>query len=116
MNPKIEKLRKEREDNEAKITKYEAKLEQTNHQLQRAENRKKYLSKAERSKRTHHLCNLAGALEHYFPVAKQMDGVDAMLLMEKLSELPEVQRLFASWHPKNPQKEGDTSSQSTTSM
>ena len=116
MNPKIEKLKKEREDNEAKIAKCEEKLEQTKHQLRRAESRKKYLSKAERSKRTHHLCNLAGALEHYFPVTKQMDGVDAMLVMEKLSELPEVQRLFASWHPKNPQKGGEPPSPSTTSM
>lgn len=116
MNPKTEKLREERENNELKIKKYQAKLDQTNHQLQRAENRRKYLSKAERSKRTHHLCNLAGAMEHYFPVTKQMDGVDAMLVMEKLAELPEVQRLFASWHPKNPQTGGETPLPSTTSM
>ena len=44
MNPKIEKIRKEHEDNELKIAKCEAKLGQTN-QLQRAENCKKYLSK-----------------------------------------------------------------------
>ena len=37
----------------------EKKIEQEQHKLERLENRKKYLEKGERTKRTHRLCNEA---------------------------------------------------------
>ena len=38
----------------------ETQLAQEKHKLERLENRKKYLEKGERQKRTHRLCNLGG--------------------------------------------------------
>ena len=107
MSDSIEKLKKERDENQQDIEKLEAEIIQTEHQLSRAKNRQKYLSKAERSRRTHHLCNLGGALEHYFPVTKNMDKVDMMYIFEKLSEISEVQKVFATWHPEPSQKRGE---------
>ena len=41
----------------------ETQLAQEQHKLERLENRKKYLEKGERTKRTHRLCNLGGTIE-----------------------------------------------------
>ena len=41
----------------------ETQLAQEKHKLERLENRKKYLEKGERTKRTHRLCNLGGTIE-----------------------------------------------------
>ncbi len=41
----------------------ETQLAQEQHKLNRLENRKKYLEKGERQKRTHRLCNLGGTIE-----------------------------------------------------
>ena len=41
----------------------ETQLAQEQHKLERLENRKKYLEKGERTKRTHRLCNLGGTVE-----------------------------------------------------
>ena len=50
----LEQLRAEKE-------RAETQLAQEQHKLERLENRKKYLEKGERQKRTHRLCNLGGA-------------------------------------------------------
>ena len=49
----LEQLRAEKE-------RVETQLAQEQHKLERLENRKKYLEKGERQKRTHRLCNLGG--------------------------------------------------------
>ena len=49
----IEQLRADKE-------RAETQLLQEQHKLERLENRKKYLEKGERTKRTHRLCNLGG--------------------------------------------------------
>ena len=49
----LEQLRAEKE-------RAERQLAQEQHKLERLENRKKYLEKGERTKRTHRLCNLGG--------------------------------------------------------
>ena len=51
----LEQLRTEKE-------RAETQLAQEKHKLNRLENRKKYLEKGERTKRTHRLCNLAARL------------------------------------------------------
>ena len=43
----------------------ETQLAQEQHKLERLENRKKYLEKGERTKRTHRLCNLGGTIESH---------------------------------------------------
>ena len=52
----LEQLRAEKE-------RAETQLAQEQHKLERLENRKKYLEKGERTKRTHRLCNLGGTVE-----------------------------------------------------
>ena len=51
----LEQLRAEKEQ-------VETQLAQEQHKLERLENRKKYLEKGERQKRTHRLCNLGGTI------------------------------------------------------
>ena len=51
----LEQLRTEKE-------RAEMQLAQEQHKLERLENRKKYLEKGERTKRTHRLCNLGARL------------------------------------------------------
>ena len=56
----LEQLRAEKE-------RAETQLAQEKHKLNRLENRKKYLEKGERQKRTHRLCNLGGTIESLAP-------------------------------------------------
>ena len=51
----LEQLRAEKEQAETQLA-------QEKHKLNRLENRKKYLEKGERQKRTHRLCNLGGTI------------------------------------------------------
>ena len=50
----------------------ETQLAQEQHKLERLENRKKYLEKGERTKRTHRLCNLGGTIESLAPEVKDL--------------------------------------------
>ena len=50
----------------------ETQLAQEKHKLNRLENRKKYLEKGERQKRTHRLCNLGGTIESLAPEVKDL--------------------------------------------
>ncbi|MCD8380893.1 MAG: DUF3847 domain-containing protein [Lachnospiraceae bacterium] len=84
--------------------------DQEQHKLERLENRAAYLRNKERAKRTHQLCIIGGAVEHFIPATKEMDQSAVYLLFEQLSELPEVQTFLAAY------KGGDPPSHSTTSM
>ncbi|WP_243260680.1 DUF3847 domain-containing protein [Flavonifractor plautii] len=59
---------------------------------ERLENRKKYLEKGERQKRTHRLCNLGGTIESLAPEVKNLTRTEMTELMEHIFGLPEVQR------------------------
>ena len=61
----LEQLRAEKE-------RAETQLAQEQHKLERLENRKKYLEKGERQKRTHRLCNLGGTIESLAPEVKDL--------------------------------------------
>ena len=61
----LEQLRTEKE-------RAETQLAQEQHKLERLENRKKYLEKGERTKRTHRLCNLGGTIESLAPEVKDL--------------------------------------------
>ena len=50
----------------------ETQLAQEQHKLERLENKKKYLEKGERTKRTHRLCNLGGTIESLAPEVKDL--------------------------------------------
>lgn len=113
MNPKIEKLQEEHERNDAKIEVYRKQKAQCEHQIEREESRQRYLSEKANKRRTHHLCNLGGTVEHFFPITKVLTRAEMYTVFEKLSEFPEVQNLFLSLHPQNG---GDCLSHSTTFM
>ena len=81
-SPELMQLRKKRD--EAK-----RKCEQAEHNLQRIENRKKYLEDGDRKKRTHRLCVRAGALESMVPELKELTDAEFFALMENVTALPE---------------------------
>ena len=81
----LEQLRAEKEQ-------VETHLAQEQHKLERLENRKKYLEKGERTKRTHRLCNLGGTIESLAPEFKDLTRTEMTELMEYIFSLPEVQR------------------------
>ena len=81
----LEQLRAEKEQ-------VETQLAQEQHKLERLENRKKYLEKGERQKRTHRLCNLGGTIESLAPEVKDLTRTEMTELMEYIFSLPEVQR------------------------
>ena len=70
----------------------ETQLAQEQHKLERLENRKKYLEKGERTKRTHRLCNLGGTIESLAPEVKGLIRTEMTELMEHIFSLSEVQR------------------------
>ena len=70
----------------------ETQLAQEQHKLERLENRKKYLEKGERQKRTHRLCNLGGTVESLAPEVKDLTRTEMTELMEHIFSLSEVQR------------------------
>ena len=81
----LEQLRAEKE-------RAETQLAQEKHKLKRLENRKKYLEKGERTKRTHRLCNLGGTVESLAPEIKDLTRTEMTELMEYIFSLSEVQR------------------------
>ena len=81
----LEQLRAEKEQ-------VETQLAQEQHKLERLENRKKYLEKGERQKRTHRLCNLGGTIESLAPEVKDLNRAEMTELMEHIFSLSEVQR------------------------
>ena len=81
----LEQLRAEKE-------RAETQLLQEQHKLERLENRKKYLEKGERTKRTHRLCNLGGTIESLVPEVKDLTRTEMTELMEHIFSLSEVQQ------------------------
>ena len=65
----------------------ETQLAQEKHKLERLENRKKYLEKGERTKRTHRLCNLGGTIESLAPEVKDSDNLVKNQISKSLKEL-----------------------------
>ena len=69
----------------------EQKLQQLQHNQQRLENRKSYYEKADRKKRTHRLCTIAGTIESIAPDIKLLTLPEVSELMEHIFCLPNVQ-------------------------
>ena len=81
----LEQLRAEKE-------RAETQLAQEKHKLNRLENRKKYLEKGERQKRTHRLCNLGGTIESLAPEVKDLTRTEMTELMETRQKKEELSR------------------------
>ena len=84
-NPELEKLQQEK-------VSVEKKLEQLQHNQQRLENRKSYYEKADRKKRTHRLCTIAGTIESIAPDIKLLTLPEVNELIETILGLPDVQQ------------------------
>ena len=79
----LEQLRAEKE-------RAETQLAQEQHKLERLENRKKYLEKGERTKRTHRLCNLGGTVESLAPEIKDLTRTEMTELINNTPQTPTV--------------------------
>ena len=90
-NPELTKLQQE----QATV---EQQLKQLQHKQQRLENRKSYYEKADRKKRTHRLCTIAGTIESIAPDIKKLTLPEVNELMEHIFCLPNVQS--AIYHAK----------------
>ncbi|MGM9549882.1 MAG: DUF3847 domain-containing protein [Faecousia sp.] len=86
-NPELMKLQKE----QATV---EQQLKQLQHNQQRLENRKSYYEKADRKKRTHRLCTIAGTMESIAPEIKELTLPEVTNLLESIMDLPDVQRVL----------------------
>lgn len=81
----IDQLRKERDHELSEIEKCLKKKQQAENQLTRLKNKQHYLSQKERSRRTHQLCNIGGALAHFFPNLMELSREEIYDFVEKLS-------------------------------
>ena len=88
-SPELIKLQKEQ-------TTVEQRLKQLQHNQQRLENRKSYYEKADRKKRTHRLCTIAGTIESIAPDIKLLTLPEVNELMETILRLPSVQQAIQS--------------------
>ena len=73
---------------------YENKRQQISHQLQRLEQREKYLRQGAAKERTHKLCNIGGTVLHFWPEAQQLTKAEFYELLEHLVALPEINETF----------------------
>ena len=70
----------------------EQQLKQLQHKQQRLENRKSYYEKADRKKRTHRLCTIAGTIESIAPEIRDLTLPEVNELLESILDLPDVRR------------------------
>ena len=88
-NPELMKLQQEQFS-------VEQQLKQLQHKQQRLENRKSYYEKADRKKRTHRLCTIAGAIESIAPDIKMLTLPEVNELMETILSQPNVKQAIQS--------------------
>ena len=89
MKTQKENILKQKEAAELKTQQYE-------HKIQLLENRKKHLEKKADRQRTHHLCNMGGAIQSISKEADSLTKVEFYSLMEQVFALPAVQELVAA--------------------
>lgn len=88
MESKRESILKQKEAAELKAQQYENKIKLL-------ENRKRHLEKKADKQRTHHLCNMGGAIQSISKEADSLTRVEFYSLMEQVFALPAVQELVA---------------------
>ena len=72
------------------------KVQQYEHKIQLLENRKTHLEKKADRQRTHHLCNMGGAIQSISKEVDSLTRVEFYSLMEQVFALPAVQELVAA--------------------
>lgn len=88
MESKREFILKQKEADELKVQQYENKI-------RLLENRKKHLEKKADKQRTHHHCNMDGAIQSISKEADSLTRTEFFSLMEQVFALPAVQELLA---------------------
>ena len=88
----------------------EKELEQLQHQQQRLENRIAYYEKADRKKRTHRLCTIAGTLESIAPGIKELTLPEVIEVLEIIFSYPEAKSTVHNWVLLHRQKYGEVDS------
>ena len=83
MTENLKKLRAEKDDAEKKLA-------QAEHELNRIEQLIHHTSKRARNQRTHHLCNMGGAILALCPEMDALDKMEFYDLMRQVFRLPEV--------------------------
>ncbi len=86
MECKRESILKQKEEAELKVKQYENKIKLL-------ENRKQHLEKKADRQRTHHLCNMGGAIQSISKEADSLTRTEFYSLMEQVFALPSVQEL-----------------------
>ena len=69
------------------------KVQQYENKIQLLQNRQKHLEKKADKQRTHHLCNMGGAIQSISKEADMLTRVEFYFLMEQVFALPAVQNL-----------------------
>ena len=72
------------------------KVQQYEHKIQLLKNRKNHLEKKADRQRTHHLCNMGGAIQSISKEVDSLTRVEFYSLMEQVFALPAVQELVAA--------------------
>lgn len=88
MESKRESILKQKEEAELKVQQYENKIKLL-------QNRKQHLKKKADRQRTHHLCNMGGAIQCISKEADSLTRVEFYSLMEQIFALPTVQELVS---------------------
>ena len=83
MGKTLEELRKELDAARTKAAQYQ-------HQLERLENRSRYIAKGDRKKRAHRLITRGAAVESIAPAVKTMGETEFYSMMEEILSLPVV--------------------------
>jgi hypothetical protein len=91
-NPKLAKLKAEREKAEREKTQWE-------HRGQRLENRIRYCTEGDRKKRTHRLVTRGAAVESIVPQVREMGEVEFYSLAEKIFSVPAVREILNTYCP-----------------
>ena len=89
MKNKKDEILKQKEEAELKVQQYENKIKLL-------QNRKQHLEKKADRQRTHHLCNMGGAIQSISKEADSLTKVEFYTLMEQVFALPAVQELVAA--------------------
>ena len=72
------------------------KVQQYENKIRLLQNRQKHLERKSDKQRTHHLCNMGGAIQSISKEADSLTMVEFYSLMEKIFALPVVQELVAA--------------------
>lgn len=72
------------------------KVQQYENKIQLLQNRKKHLERKADRQRTHHLCNMGGAIQSISKEADSLTRVEFYSLIEQVFALPAVQELVAA--------------------